>query len=149
MIRALIPELVLPDTKAGEAHPQRVFGFSREGGRMVLGSQAVLLTQGPSDGRHGRIDHIALAVPEVGEALEECLARGGQLSDATPEGPLAIPEFWENGVDYVFLDSPEGAKVELIARRPPGRPGWPGGTTRSEFPAPSSRRCATSSWTSA
>jgi hypothetical protein len=86
---------------------------------MVLGSQAVLLTQGPSDERHGRIDYIALAVPEVGAALEECLARGGQLSDATPEGPLAIPEFWENGVDYVFLDSPEGAKVELIARRPP------------------------------
>jgi catechol 2,3-dioxygenase-like lactoylglutathione lyase family enzyme len=119
MARALIPELVLSDPAAGAAQMERVFGFSRDGERMALGSQAVLLSKGSPDGRHGRIDHLALAVPDVPTALRECLGRGGRLSDATPEGPLSIAEFWENGVDYVFLDGPEGAKVELIARRPP------------------------------
>ena len=119
MARALIPELVLSDPAAGAAQLERVFGFSRDGERLVLGSQAVVLSKGAPDGRHGRIDHLALAVPDVPAALRECLGRGGRLSDATPDGPLSIAEFWDNGVDYVFLDGPEGAKVELIARRPP------------------------------
>ncbi|EYD77543.1 hypothetical protein Rumeso_00709 [Rubellimicrobium mesophilum DSM 19309] len=119
MVRALIPELVLTDPEAGAAEMQRVFGFSPKDGRMVLGSQSVILSRGEPDGRHGRIDHLALSVPDVPAALRECLSRGGRLSEATPDGPLSIPEFWESGVDYVFLDGPEGAKVELIARRPP------------------------------
>jgi len=119
MARALIPELVLSDPGAGADQLGRVFGFRREGDRMVLGSQAVILSEGTPDGRHGRIDHLALSVPDVPGALRECLDRGGRLSDATPDGPLSIPEFWSSGVDYVFLDGPEGAKVELIAQRPP------------------------------
>lgn len=122
MTRALIPELVLADPEAGAAMLERVLGFSREGGLLALGTQRVLLSRGEPDGRHGRIDHLALSVPSVPEALAACLARGGVLSTVTPEGPLAIAEFWENGVDYVFLDGPEGAKVELIARRPPAPP---------------------------
>ena len=42
--------------------------------------------------------------------------------EAEAQGPLRIAEFWENGVDYAFLEGPEGAKVELIARRPPAPP---------------------------
>ena len=122
MLRALIPELVLSDPEAGAAQLQRVFGFEWQGQRMVLGSQSVLLSRGEPDGRHGRIDHLALSVPDVGLALRECLARGGQLSSATPMGPLSIAEFWDSGVDYVFLDGPEGAKVELIAKRSPAVP---------------------------
>lgn len=122
MARELIPELVLSDPEAGAAQLERVFGFSREDGLMVRGTQAVMLSHGTPDRRHGRIDHIALSVPDVTTALTECLARGGRLSDATPEGPLSIPEFWQNGVDYVFLDGPEGARVELIARRSPAQP---------------------------
>ncbi|TNC50162.1 hypothetical protein FHG66_09400 [Rubellimicrobium rubrum] len=122
MTRALIPELVLSDPEAGAAQLQQVFGFERQGDRMVLGTQTVLLSRGQPDGRHGRIDHLALSVPDLGSALQDCLARGGHLSAATPTGPLSIAEFWENGVDYVFLDGPEGAKFELIAKRSPAVP---------------------------
>lgn len=119
MARALIPELVLRDPGAGAAMLSRVFGFAPEGGLLRRGSQRVLLSEGEPDGRHGPVDHLALSVPDVPAALGACLARGGRLSAATPEGPRAIAEFWETGVDYVFLEGPEGAKVELIARRPP------------------------------
>lgn len=119
MTRALLPELVLQDPEAGALLLERVFGFSRHGQELRLGSQRLLVSGGETDGRHGRIDHLALSVPEVPAALAECIARGGRLSPATPDGPLTIPEFWEAGIDYVFVDGPEGAKVELIARRPP------------------------------
>jgi catechol 2,3-dioxygenase-like lactoylglutathione lyase family enzyme len=119
MARAFIPELVLLDPDGGAAQLQRVFGFARQGDRLVLGDQAALLSQGIPDGQHGRVDHLALSVPDLDAALEQCLARGGRLSDATPEGALTIPEFWENGIDYVFLDGPEGSKVELVAQRAP------------------------------
>jgi catechol 2,3-dioxygenase-like lactoylglutathione lyase family enzyme len=119
MARALIPELVLLDPEAGATQLQQVLGFRRDGPRMALGDQVLIVSKGVPDGRHGRIGHLALAVPDVQVALKACMGRGGQLSDATPKGPLTIPEFWENGVDYVFLNGPEGAKVELIARRPP------------------------------
>jgi catechol 2,3-dioxygenase-like lactoylglutathione lyase family enzyme len=119
MPRRLIPELAIRDPAAGEALLRQVFGFSGSGGLLRRGSQQVLVCEGEPDGLHGRIDHLALSVPDVPAALGACLARGGRLSPATPEGPMTIAEFWENGVDYVFLDGPEGAKVELIARRPP------------------------------
>ena len=119
MTRALIPELVLRDPDAGAARMRQVFGFSDEGRVLRRGTQRVLVSAGEPDGRHGRIDHLALSVPDVPAALAACQARGGHLSGATPHGPLAIAEFWETGVDYVFLEGPEGAKVELIARRPP------------------------------
>ncbi len=119
MSRALFPELVLQDPEAGALLLERVFGFSRHGQELRLGSQRLLVSGGEIDGRHGRIDHLALSVPEVPAALAECIARGGRLSPATPDGPLTISEFWQAGVDYVFLDGPEGSKVELIARRSP------------------------------
>ncbi|MBP1805746.1 VOC family protein [Rubellimicrobium aerolatum] len=125
MTRVLIPELVLRDPEAGADRLGRLFGFRPEGDRMVLGSQSVILSAGEPDGRHGRIDHIALSVPDLGAALRECVGRGAHISDATPEGPVHIAEFWEGGVDYVFLDGPEGAKMELLARRPPApRAAW-------------------------
>jgi catechol 2,3-dioxygenase-like lactoylglutathione lyase family enzyme len=120
MARALIPELQVRDPSGGARLLREVFGFEADGAFLRRGSQRLLVSRGEPDGRHGRIDHLALSVPDVPKALAECLAHGGRLSAATPEGPLGIPEFWENGVDYVFLDGPEGAKVELIARRAPG-----------------------------
>lgn len=119
MARALIPELVLQDPEAGAARLRQVFGFSHDGGLLRRGSQRVLLSRGETDGRHGRIDHLALSVPDAAAAMNACLARGGLLSEATPEGPQGIAEFWDTGVDYVFLDGPEGARIELIARRSP------------------------------
>ena len=120
MARALIPELRLADPEAGAALLARLFGFlPGPGGRLVLGDQRLLVGQGAPDGRHGRIDHLALCVPDLGTALAGCLDRGGCLSRPTPEGPLAIPEFGATGVDYVFVEGPEGARVELIAPRAP------------------------------
>jgi catechol 2,3-dioxygenase-like lactoylglutathione lyase family enzyme len=118
MTRALIPELVLHDPEAGALMLERVFGFSREGGFLRRGSQRVLVSEGEPEGRHGPIDHLALSVPDVPAALGACVARGGQLPPDSA-GPQNIAEFWEGGVDYVFLEGPEGAKVELIAWRPP------------------------------
>ena len=86
---------------------------------MRLGSQRLIVAKGRPDGRHGRIDHLALSVPSVPEALAACVARGGRLSAATPNGPLVIPEFWDHGITYIFLEGPEGAKMELVARRGP------------------------------
>jgi catechol 2,3-dioxygenase-like lactoylglutathione lyase family enzyme len=122
MARALIPELSLRDPEAGMVLLRDVFGFDGEGSLLRRGSQRMLVTRGDPNGRHGRVDHLALSVPDVPTALAESLGRGGRLSPATPDGPLGISEFWENGVDYVFLDGPEGAKVELIARRSPAPP---------------------------
>lgn len=122
MVRALIPEIVLQDRQAGAAQIRQVFGFSEEGEFLVRGSQRVLVTQGKADGGNGRIDHLALSVPDVPAAMNACLANGGRLAAATPDGPQGIAEFWENGVDYVFLEGPEGARIELIARRPPAPP---------------------------
>jgi hypothetical protein len=98
---------------------RQVFGSGEKSGLLTRGSQRLLVTQGETDGRHGRIDHLALSVPDVSSAMNACLARGGRLSATTPEGPRGIAEFWSSGVDYVFLDGPERAKVELIARRLP------------------------------
>jgi catechol 2,3-dioxygenase-like lactoylglutathione lyase family enzyme len=72
------------------------------------------------------IDHLALAVDDLDSALGECLARGATLADVTPDGPVFIPEFWAVGVRYVFLDGPEGARLELCARPGVARPGLPG-----------------------
>ena len=79
----------------------------------------MLVSKGEPEGQLGPIDHLALSVPDVPAALGACLARGARLPPGG-EGPQSIAEFWENGVDYVFL---EGAKVELFARRPPAPSG--------------------------
>ncbi len=124
----IVPELALADPEAGAALLARVFGFAPAGsGRMRLGAQVIELVRDPAVPGHGVIDHLALAVEDVERALAQALARGGQIDRAvTPDGPLFIPEFWTSGTRYVFLEGPEGARVELCARPGTDRPGLPG-----------------------
>jgi catechol 2,3-dioxygenase-like lactoylglutathione lyase family enzyme len=110
----LVPELTVGDPKAAADLLGR-FGFAPDGGLLRLGSQALRLVQGQGGG-HGRIDHLALAVPDLAAALADLQAQGIALGEATPEGPEVIPEFWDAGLTYVYLAGPDGAKIELCQR---------------------------------
>lgn len=91
-----------------------VFGFSGDDRFLQLGDQRIRLAQGAAVG-HGMIDHLALAVPDLDQAAAAMLARGAQLDPrVTPDGPKGIAEFWTAGVRYLFLQGPEGARIELI-----------------------------------
>lgn len=123
----VIPELAVLSVPGAEAMLVRVFGFARHDGVLRLGDQAVALVQAEGQPGHGVIDHLALAVEDLDAALAGCLDRGARLESTTPEGPREIAEFWGTGVRYVFLEGPEGARIELCARRGgSARPGLPG-----------------------
>jgi catechol 2,3-dioxygenase-like lactoylglutathione lyase family enzyme len=121
----IVPELSVADSEGACAMLERVFGFVPRDGLMCLGDQRVAVVQGAGGG-HGVIDHLALAVADLDKSLVEMRARGAVLDDTTPEGPREIAEFWDSGVRYVFLRGPEGARIELCARR--------GGAPRSGLP---------------
>jgi catechol 2,3-dioxygenase-like lactoylglutathione lyase family enzyme len=125
-IGEVIPELVLRDPAAGTAMLRHKLGFMPDGPLLRLGSQRIALRQGASSG-HGPMDHLALAVDAVAPALAEVVTRGGRVDAAvTPDGPVLIPEFWDAGTEYVFVEGPEGARIELCARPGSTRPGLPG-----------------------
>jgi len=122
----IVPELVLKDPVAGAAMLRHHLGFVPDGALLRLGNQRIALRQGVSMG-HGPMDHLALAVDAVSPALAEVVARGGRADPAvTPDGPVLIPEFWDAGTEYVFVEGPEGARIELCARPGSTRPGLPG-----------------------
>ncbi len=122
----IVPELVLKDPVAGADLLRHQLGFMPDGALLRLGSQRIALREGASSG-HGPMDHLALAVDAVSPALVEVVARGGRADAAvTPDGPLLIPEFWDAGTEYVFVEGPEGARIELCARPGSTRPGLPG-----------------------
>lgn len=110
----LVPELSLatPDRAAKALED---FGFALDGGLWRLGNQALRLVRGTPQG-HGRIDHIALSVPDIDKAVAALTAKGIALADVTPNGPELIPEFWEDGLRFVYLSGPEGARIELCQR---------------------------------
>ena len=120
----VIPELQLRDPEAGRRLLCGTFGFADAGqGRLVFYGQQVMLAPGTPEG-HGAIDHLALAVPDLDAAARAALDRGAQVDRAiTPDGPQTIAEFW-GGVRYLFLQGPEGARIELIER--PATPVGPG-----------------------
>lgn len=124
----IVPELAVRDRAAAAGMLQRVFGFAEDGeGLLCLGDQRIALVPAEVASGHGMIDHLALAVGDVDAALAEMVARGGRLEATTPEGPCEIAEFWEGGVRYVFLEGPEGARIELCGRLAgPARAGLPG-----------------------
>jgi len=72
---------------------------------------------------HGHIDHFAFDVLDIDRALQVATTNGISLEKSTPEGPLEIPFFWSKGVKYVFLEGPEGEKIEFNQRMDlePGR----------------------------
>jgi catechol 2,3-dioxygenase-like lactoylglutathione lyase family enzyme len=110
----LVPELVTPDPEAAGRLLAR-FGFAPDAGIWRLGSQALRLVAGPARG-HGVIDHVALAVPDLDATLAGLTAQGLVLGSVTPSGPETIPEFWEGGLRYAYLDGPDGARLELCQR---------------------------------
>ena len=113
----LVAELSLMHPEAGTEMLQRVFGFDSIGGVLRLGTQMLSVTQASGPRTHGRIDHIALAVPDIDVALARMTGAGAALDVAvTPNGPKDIPEFWETGIRYVFVSGPEGARIELCQR---------------------------------
>lgn len=112
----LVPELTLANPDAGAKVLQDAFGFRSEGGLFIRGTQSLRLVQGAPEG-HGRIDHIALCVPDMDVALRGLQAAGAVLDPAiTPNGPELIPEFWDDGIRFVYLSGPEGARTELCQR---------------------------------
>lgn len=115
--KTITPELAVTDRAAAVSMLTTVFGFLAQGDRLTLGSQSIALIPAATTPTHGRIDHLALAVNDVDATLATLLSRGARLDDTTPKGPKEIPEFWENGVRYVFLQGPEGARIELCAKR--------------------------------
>lgn len=113
----IIPELALRDVAAGRVMLAQVFGFTEDGPNLMrLGNQRVALVAGKAP-QHGRIDHLALSVSDTDAAAAALIARGAVLESTTPDGPNEIAEFWGTGVRYVFLAGPEGARIELCARR--------------------------------
>ena len=111
----LVPELTVRDLDAA-AVGLAGFGFTFDSGLWRLGDQALRLVAGHAPG-HGRIDHIALTVPDMDAALARLSTLGIVLDPAiTPNGPEIIPEFWDDGLRYVYLVGPEGARIELCQR---------------------------------
>ncbi len=112
----LVPELVLTRPEEGRDLLQRVFGFRPDGRMLRLGTQALIVTGGAVEG-HGRIDHIALAVPDIDAALGQLTRAGAKLDPViTPNGAEVIPEFWDDGIRFVYLSGPQSARIELCQR---------------------------------
>ena len=111
----LVPELTVADPKAA-GRMLECFGFVADRGVWRLGDQSLRLQNGLPGG-HGRIDHLALGVADIDAALAALLDAGLDLDPAvTPKGPGFIPEFWQDGLRYVYLSGPEGARIELCQR---------------------------------
>ena len=124
---SIVPELAVADPAAARHLLAQQFGFVARGDHMVLGDQSIALLGTDHSPTHGKIDHLALAVPDVDRAAAQMMANGAQLEATTPNGAQEIAEFWETGVRYIFLAGPEGARIELISRRGGDiRPGLPG-----------------------
>jgi catechol 2,3-dioxygenase-like lactoylglutathione lyase family enzyme len=112
----LVPELTVQNPDHAAKVLREVFGFAPDAGLMRRGSQAVRLVAGAPQG-HGRIDHIALTVPDMDKALAGLLAAGASLdAGVTPNGAELIPEFWDEGLRFVYLSGPETARIELCQR---------------------------------
>ncbi|OYU19620.1 MAG: hypothetical protein CFE34_04340 [Rhodobacteraceae bacterium PARR1] len=126
-MKEIVPELAVQDLAGAEKLLRDVFGFARDGDLLRLNDQRIALVQADGPRGHGGIDHLALAVNDTDAALAGFLAHGAVLEETTPDGPKEIAEFWAHGVRYAFLQGPEGARIELCAKRgtaaAPHRPG--------------------------
>ena len=112
----LVPELTVQNTDQAAAVLETVFGFAPLDGLWHRGSQSVRLVRGQPQG-HGRIDHIALTVPDMDAAVAALQAAGAAFDAAvTPNGPQLIPEFWGDGLRFVYLSGPFTARIELCQR---------------------------------
>jgi catechol 2,3-dioxygenase-like lactoylglutathione lyase family enzyme len=112
----LVAELTVADAARAASLLETVFGFAPDVGLWWRGSQGIRLVAGASEG-HGRIDHVALTVPDMDAALAGLLAAGASLdAGVTPNGPEFIAEFWGDGLRFVYLSGPGSARIELCQR---------------------------------
>ncbi len=117
----MIPVLAVRDWEAAKRRLRDVFGFHEMApDRMMLGDQVVLVCETgsvPTAFVDLPFDHLALSAPDVDAALDDLTTRGATLDPTfTPAGPVEIPEFWSNGVRFVFLQGPEGAPIEVCQK---------------------------------
>lgn len=66
---------------------------------------------GQAAGKRGAIDHIALAVSDLDQTIEEVKKTGYPIV----EGPEFLP-FWENGVRYIVVLGPDAEAVEFLQK---------------------------------
>jgi catechol 2,3-dioxygenase-like lactoylglutathione lyase family enzyme len=111
----LVRELTTPEPDTAGQLLAR-FDFVPERGPWRLGSEAIRPMPGVPFG-HGRIDQVALSMPDIDAALARLLMQGPRLAESTPEGPETIPEVWDGGLRYVYLIGPDGARIELCQRQ--------------------------------
>lgn len=65
---------------------------------------------------NGHIDHFAVRVFDIIDALCEVLSKGGMLDSSTPNGPIFVKGLWPKGIKYVNLIGPTGERVQLEQR---------------------------------
>lgn len=121
----MIPVLAVNEPDLAREMLARVFGFTpARNGCMAFGDQPVAVIHvGEVSNSVFRqpLDHVAFAVSDVDKVCATFLARGGHLATtSTPDGPRDIPEFWDNGVRFVFFEGPEGWPLEFCMQK--GRP---------------------------
>ena len=117
----MIPVLALRDPGQAKRVLRGMFGFAETApDRMALGDQAILLCDigtAPAGLVDMPFDHLALSVTSADEARDDFSARGAELDpDFTPDGPVEIPEFWSNGVRFVFFRGPGRAPFEFCQK---------------------------------
>ncbi len=70
----------------------------------------------------GHIDHLALDVIDIEQALTEIRAAGLEILE--DDAPIFLP-FWDHGVKFFTIRGPDGEKIEFnqILRQISGPPG--------------------------
>ncbi len=120
----MIPVLRVKDPVTAGLLLKKNFGFEQSGNIWRLGQQSIrLVAEGevPDQFVSLPFDHLAIAASNIDKHTEHFKAKGALLSkDYTPDGPREIPEFWEQGVRYVFFNGPDNSPIEFCEIK--GRP---------------------------
>lgn len=123
----MIPVLAVRDPVAACHLLADQFGFTRVGpGQMAFGAAMIAVVA--RDDLPGaliplRLDHVAFQVADADAVYQTFSAAGARLDPTfTPHGPRDIPQFWDNGVRFVFFLGPEGAAFEFCAKNDTAEP---------------------------
>ena len=121
----MIPVLAVKDPVAACHMLAAQFGFVQVGpGLMGFGTAQIAVVDGtalPGALIPLRLDHVAFAVPDADAVYRSFSAAGAVLDpNFTPAGPRDIPQFWDQGVRFVFFRGPQGAAIEFCAKTATG-----------------------------
>lgn len=120
----IIPRLAVSDVDAAARLMAEAFGFASESGgagsalRVRRANQVIELTgTGNGSRQAGAIHHLALVADDV-PAMAAHHRGQGRLEGSMPAaGFVHAPQMWGNGVDYTFIDGPDGAIIEYCRGR--------------------------------